>query len=123
MGKAVRKMMNRQLAAAWDCWKDKYLTWRDYVMPKLKLAAGRMMNRIAAVAFITWHENVRAVVEAGPVVYSHHHIHIVYWYTKHPGPIVCSHHHIYIVYWYTKHPWPIVYSHHHIYARLNSSVS
>ena len=53
VGKAVRKMMNRQLAAAWDCWKDKYLTWRDYVMPKLKLAAGRMMNRIAAVAFIS----------------------------------------------------------------------
>jgi hypothetical protein len=32
VGKAVRKMLNRQIAAAWDCWKDKYLTWRDYVV-------------------------------------------------------------------------------------------
>ena len=62
---------------------------------------------------------------AGPIVYSHHHhVYIVYWYTKHPGPIVHSHHHhVYIVYWYTKHQGPIVYSHHHhVYARLNSSV-
>ena len=34
---------------------------------------------------------------AGPIVYSHHHLHhvyTVYWYTKHPGPIIVySHHH------------------------------
>ena len=35
--------------------------------------------------------------------HSHHHIYVVYWYTKHPGAHSYSHH-IYIVYWYTKHP-------------------
>ena len=40
MGFAVRKMLNRQLSAAWDCWIDKYNEWVDYVLPKLKLAAG-----------------------------------------------------------------------------------
>ena len=65
--KAVRKMLNRTMSGAWDCWKGKYLEWRDYVMPKLKLAAGRMLNRVVAVVFITWHGNVRAVVEARQV--------------------------------------------------------
>jgi hypothetical protein len=37
VGKAVRKMLNRQTARAFDRWKEAYLTWRDYVMPKLKL--------------------------------------------------------------------------------------
>ena len=56
----------------------------------------------------------------GPIVYSHHHhIYIVYWYAKHPGPIVYSHHHhIYMVYWYAKHPGPIVCTHHRVHARL-----
>ena len=40
MGTAVRKMLNRQLSAAWDRWKQKFDEWRDYVLPKLKLAAG-----------------------------------------------------------------------------------
>ena len=50
----------------------------------------------------------------GHTVYSHHHhMYIVYRYTKHPGPTVYSHHHhhIYTVYRYTKHPGPTVYSH------------
>lgn len=45
-------------------WKEKYETWRDYTMPKLKLAAGRMMNRVTAGAFKTWHENALAAAEA-----------------------------------------------------------
>ena len=61
---AVRKMLNRQIAAAWDLWKDKYVTWRDFVMPKLKLAAGRILNRVATGAFITWVHAVQAAVEA-----------------------------------------------------------
>ena len=54
----------------------------------------------------------------GPIVCSnHHHVYIVYRYTKQAGPIVCSHHHhVYIVYRYTKHAGPIVCSR----RRLNS---
>ena len=47
------------------------------------------------------------------MVYSHHHIYIVYRYTKHTGPLFYSHHHIYIVYRYTKHTGHMVYYSHH----------
>ena len=64
VGRAVRKMLNKQLAAAFQHWKDLYVQWRDYIMPKLKLAAGRMMNRSLAAAFACWRDNVRAIVKA-----------------------------------------------------------
>ena len=66
-------------------------------------------------------ENIVEGPKPAGAVYSHHHVCIVYWYTKHLGPSIYSqHHHVCIVYWYTKHLGPSIYSHHHVLARLKA---
>ena len=41
VGRAVRKMINRQIAGAFEHWKALYIDWVDYIRPKLRLAAGQ----------------------------------------------------------------------------------